>query len=85
METHIWQLYQLVWAIFAICLGGFGVFYMDLFIKFNVKLYRVLFDKTGFSVFRYYADNMNSTSVRLTAYIVAVMLIVLGTKLLLWH
>jgi hypothetical protein len=78
------QIYEIVWAIFAIGVGVFGLFYMDRFIKLNVTLCRYFFDKTGLRVFKYYADNMDTDSVRLTAYIAAIVLIAAGIKILLF-
>jgi hypothetical protein len=75
-------IYEIVWAVFAICLGTFGLFFMHLFIEVNVKLCKYIFHKTNLGVFKYYADNMDTDSVRLTAYIVAVVLITGGVKLL---
>jgi hypothetical protein len=77
------QVYEIVWAVFAICMGLFGVFFMGLFIKGNVRLYNNLFERTGFSVFKYYASNLDTTSVRLAAYIVSMALLALGIKILL--
>jgi hypothetical protein len=76
--------YGIVWAVFAVCIGVFGLLCMELFIKGNVRLYEYLFERTGFSVFKYYATNMDSTFVRLTVYIVSTALLVLGIKVLLF-
>jgi hypothetical protein len=76
------QIYEIVWAVFAICIGVFGLFFTNLFIKGNIRLYKYLFERTGFSVFNYYASNMDTTAVRLTAYIVSIALLVLGIKIL---
>jgi hypothetical protein len=78
------QLYDIVWAIGAICIGVFGLFFMDRFIKGNVRLYKYLFERTGFSVFKFYASNMDTKYVRLTAYIVSIALLLLGIKILLF-
>lgn len=76
------QVYEIVWAGFAICIGVFVLFFMDLFIKGNSELYRYLFDRSGFRAFKYYANNMDTTSVRITAYIASIVLILLGLKIL---
>jgi hypothetical protein len=78
------QIYDIVWAILAICMGVFGLFFMNLFIKGNVRLCKYLFERTGLGVFKYYASNMDTTSVRLTAYIVSIAMLVLGIKILLF-
>jgi hypothetical protein len=78
------QVYEIVWAVFAICIGVFGLLFMELFIKGNARLYEYLFERTGLGVFKYYATNMDSMSVRLTAYLVSAALLVLGIKVLLF-
>jgi hypothetical protein len=75
-------IYEIIWAVLAICGGTWSLFSMNLFIQGNVKLCKYLFDKTGLRVFKYYADNMDSDAVRLTAYIVAIVLIAAGIKIL---
>jgi hypothetical protein len=78
-----WKAYQLIWAVCALVIGPLAAFGTDYFIKGNIRLCQYLFDKSGLSVFKYYADNMNRSSVRITARIVGVIFIVIGIKMLL--
>jgi hypothetical protein len=78
-----WKVYQIIWAVCALVIGPLAAFGTDYFIKGNVGLCRYLFDRSGISVFKHYADNMDRASVRITARIVGVVLIVIGIKMFL--
>jgi hypothetical protein len=78
-----WKVYEIVWAACALVIGPLAAFGTDYFIKGNVGLCRYLFDKSGLPVFKHYADNMDSASVRITARIVGGVLIVVGIKMFL--
>jgi hypothetical protein len=78
-----WKAYQLIWAVCALVIGPLAAFGTDYFIRGNVRLCRYLYNKSGLSVLKYYADNMDSSSVRITARVAGIIFIVLGIKMLL--
>ena len=74
------SIYEMVFSVFAIIMGVLMLFFMDKFIEGNIKVCRYLFEKTKLPLFKFYAEGMSKDSVRLTAYIVAIVFIVAGGK-----
>ena len=77
------SIYEMVFATFAVLAGILMLFLMDKFIEGNIRICKCLFEKTKLPLFRVYAEGMDRDSVRLTAYIVAIVFIVAGGKELL--
>jgi UPF0716 family protein affecting phage T7 exclusion len=83
MSNEFSAIYNTVLAIFVIGFGLFLLLFMNTFIKGNVEVCKYLYRKTGSTIFKHYAEKVNSDSVRLSAYIAGIVFIVGGIQLLL--
>jgi hypothetical protein len=68
----------LTWSVFAILGGTMLLIFRERFIRGNSQTFRRLFDKTQFLIFKFQADNMDSTSMRMISVMVAIILIAVG-------
>lgn len=73
---------EIIWGVIAVGGGISLLFFIRSFLNGIARLFKYLFTKTEFPAFEHFANNMNTNSVRLTAYIVAGIFIVLGIELL---
>jgi hypothetical protein len=81
METFA-ELYGIFWAILAIFIGSFGLFFTENFITGNVRNLEWLYAKTHFGLFKAQAEQMVNMS-RIFIKALGLFFIVLGVLILL--
>lgn len=81
------RIFEIVWAIAAIGLGGIGVFGTDWYIAHTKKWALWFYEKTKFPFYKMQAEQIEKPYMRILSKIIGFAFIVLGFTLLLgmWH
>ncbi len=80
--TEVTTTYDIIWAIGAVIFGVALLIFRERFLSGNAKIFKNLYEKTNFFLFKHGAAKMNSTDIRIVSIIVAVVLIVAGVGIL---
>ncbi|MCX6735651.1 MAG: hypothetical protein NTZ13_01050 [Candidatus Parcubacteria bacterium] len=76
------RIYNVLLSLFLLGLGIHSLLYREWAIKVSERGFKHWYKKTGFSLFKFQAENMDSTYMRMVSVLVGVIFIIVGLQML---